>query len=117
MEVKAMFKNIGDLRAEVERNAGVLTVNKTDLSRVIQNVTGAQRAGREVLRRFLVTLAQHGLGFIVSPHELINGGYRRIRLYQLGTDLADKIITPVVEPGDINDNTIRRLGGRKRRHG
>jgi len=88
-----------DLRAKVEANQDVVTVRMEEL----RDAMNVKRLGIHVCQDISKKLAGVGLGH--TP-ELEPDGWQEVRLYKLGTPMADLIVA-ALNPGDAGDNALR----------
>ena len=98
------FKTLEELKAAVEENDGVLTLEV----RVVRDAYGADRLGVNV--RANISKALKGLGLGHYPAELPEYQHQPVRLYKLGSKVAD-LIDAVFEPGDQHDKELREAAG------
>lgn len=91
-----------DLKDRVEAEGGVLPV-KMETLRELQD---AGRLGPHVVKGISDELARKGMGHF--PHEeLPTSQYEVVRVYQLGTAVAD-IVEAVLDPSEKNDEKLRK---------
>jgi hypothetical protein len=98
------FADLGELRAAVEENGAVLTVKVYE----VRDAHGAQRLGRLVRERIGKELAGEGLG--IYPRELPEWANEEVRVYRLGSPVAD-LIEAVERPSEAGDQVIRDAVG------
>lgn len=92
-----------DLRNAVTTNDGLY---KTSMG-TLKKTDGAGRLGVHVRTAISKTLESHGLGHL--PHELPPNQEDAVRLYLLGSPIAD-VIKAVLAPSDKGDETLRSIG-------
>ena len=93
-----------ELRKDVEANENVMTVRMDEL----RNEAGQRRLGRHVASDISNQLRRRGLHH--TPTELPVDATREVRLYVLGTPVAE-VIEAVLEPGEEGDQKLRALAG------
>lgn len=100
------FDSLEELRDQVEKNGGVVTVR-------MEEVRDAYQAGRlGVHVRSNISKRLRGLGLGHFPLEADDGEpmpYRQsapVRIYKLGSPVAD-LIDAVLDPGDEHDEELR----------
>lgn len=100
------FDSLEELRDQVEKNDGVVTVR-------MEEVRDAYQAGRlGVHVRSNISKRLRGLGLGHFPLEADDGEpmpYRQsapVRIYKLGSPVAD-LIDAVLDPGDEHDEELR----------
>jgi hypothetical protein len=89
-----------EMKDAVEKNGNVLTVTMEEL----RNTHGVGRLGKKVIAHIHNGLAGVGLGHV--PQELPGDQHEPVRLYKMGTPIADAIIT-VLTPSKQNDAKIK----------
>ena len=94
-----------NLKTEVEGNGNVLTVTMERL----RNAHGAGKLGVNVSRDISNRLAGLGLGHV--PTELPSYQEKQVRVYKLGTEVAD-VIRSAVEPGPEGDAKLKDYAGK-----
>lgn len=94
------FADLDQVKNEVENHGNVLTVTMGEL----RDAYGAGKLGANVVENIRKSLA--GLGIAVSPDPEAEQA-QKVRLYKLGTPVAD-LITAVTTPGPVEDDVIRR---------
>lgn len=92
--------NWDDIKARVESNQGILTVNMSEL----RDAAGKEKIGIHVKTEISRILAGMGLGHL--PQELPNYQNEPVRLYKRGTPLGD-LIEIVITPGESNDLKLK----------
>jgi hypothetical protein len=100
------FRNIDTLRVAVEQHQDVLTVSMLDLREAVQ----AGRLGQRVLGTISRALAGRGLGHV--PQDLPNYQDREVRVYKLGSPVAE-VIEAALQPGDDQDELLREAATRE----
>ncbi|MEV6007347.1 hypothetical protein AB0M29_11115 [Streptomyces sp. NPDC051976] len=91
------------LRGEVEGNGGLHVVDMGTL----RQLQGAGRLGVHVRDAITRALESHGMGHI--PGELPSNQYDEVRLYLLGSPIAD-IVKAVLSPNAKGDEALRSVG-------
>lgn len=92
------------LREAIEKSQGVLTIPMEDL----RDAYGAERLGSNV--RLSISKQLQSLGFGHYPQELPDRYWYPVRLYRLGTPIAD-LIDAVLNPNaadSAHDEELRR---------
>ncbi|WP_369036549.1 hypothetical protein [Streptomyces adonidis] len=92
-----------ELRAKVEADGGLRVVTMRDL----RNVEGVSRIGSQVPGKISQQLGSHGMGHI--PAELPSDQNSPVRLYVLGTPIADAV-DAILEPSPNGDAILRGVG-------
>jgi hypothetical protein len=95
-------ENWDELRDLVTEKGGVLTVSMATL----RDIHGAGKLGIWVREHIQEKLKGVGLGHY--PPELPQYQENSVRLYRLGTPLAD-LIKAVLEPGETNDARLLKM--------
>jgi hypothetical protein len=98
------MKTYDDLKKEVEKNEGVLTVEMLTL----REIHGAERLGINVRDNIHRELAGHGLAHF--PRNLPDSQYAFARVYKQGTPAAE-VILAVLEADPHKDPIIRKAAG------
>ncbi len=98
------IKSLDQLRQVVEENEGVLTITMEHL----RDAHGAGRLGVHVRTSISKALLGRGLGHF--PEELPAYQENPVRIYKLGSRVAD-LIDAVLKPNPDNDEQLRRAGG------
>lgn len=94
------------IKVEVEKNGNVLT---TTMER-LRNAHGAGKLGVNVLDEISKALAGMGLGHV--PVELPRYQEKPVRLYKLGTPVAD-VIQAALSPGQETDEKLKFHAGKE----
>jgi len=94
------------IKADVEQNGNVLT---TTMER-LRNAHGAGKLGVIVRDEISKTLA--GMGLAHVPVELPQYQDKPVRLYKLGTAVAD-VIQAAISPAQENDEKLKSLAGKE----
>ncbi len=92
------------LKAEVEANGGVQSFTMD----VVRDAYGAGRLGVHV--RSGISKALQGMGLGHYPPMLPDSQYEKVRIYKLGSQVAD-VIGAVLRPGSEGDERLRELTG------
>jgi hypothetical protein len=92
-----------ELKERVEANNNVLSVRMEEL----REIEGVRRLGVHVCDRIAEKLSSVGLGHMPN---LVPDGWQEVRLFRLGTPVAD-LIGAVRTPGADNDNRLREFSG------
>jgi hypothetical protein len=100
------FKSMDALRAAVEQHQDVLTVTMFDLREAL----GYGRLGQHVLATVSKALAGRGLGHV--PRTLPGYQEHQVRIYKLGSPVAE-IIEAAIEPGGEQRDEILREAANK----
>lgn len=98
------FSSLEDLRNLVTENGGVLTIETEQ----VRNAYGKDRLGIHVRDNISKALAGMGLGHYPLP--LPDRQRDPVRIYKLGSDIAD-IIDAVLQPSAGHDDELRRATG------
>jgi hypothetical protein len=98
-----MTVNYEGLRDSVRANGGLHTVDMGTL----RDIQGAGRLGVHVRDAITHSLESHGMGHI--PGELPSNQYDEVRLYLLGSPIAD-IVKAVLSPSSKGDEALRGMG-------
>jgi hypothetical protein len=98
-----MDESYQKLRAQVEADGGLRVVTMRDL----RNVEGVSRIGSQVPGKISQRLGSHGIGHV--PALLPNSQNSPVRLYLLGTPIADAI-DAVLAPTPRGDEILRAVG-------
>lgn len=96
------FEDIDQLIKEIDENDGILTISMHSL----RNAYGAEKLGVNVRSNITNELASRGIRHI--PAELPNYQHERVRLFRLGSPVAD-IITAATEISEAHDAKLRSL--------
>jgi hypothetical protein len=91
-----------DIRAEVERAGGVLSV----LASTLRDAVDAERLGKDIRDQISSKLNEYGLGHY--PPEIPNRQWEYVRLYALESDY-DRLYAAVLRPGEHDDEELRQL--------
>jgi len=75
---------------------------------VLRDAHGAAKLGVHVRKSISDNLAAHGLGHL--PAELPTYQHEEVRLYRLGTGIADTI-NAVLHPTEAGDQVLRQSAG------
>lgn len=89
-----------DIKTLVEESGGVATFKMVD----VRDAHGAGRLGVHV--RTNITKELKGLGLGHFPSELPDSQYAEVRIYKLGSPVAD-LIEAVLKPGAAGDVQLR----------
>lgn len=101
------FKNLDEIKQAVEASQHVLTLSMEEL----RDAYGAGRLGEHV--RANISKKLNGLGLGHVPEDLPKNYWDPIRVYKLGSKVAD-LIDAVLKPSKEHDDEIRQaLGGEK----
>ncbi|WP_371644357.1 hypothetical protein OG974_23420 [Streptomyces sp. NBC_00597] len=98
-----MTDNCEGLRESVMMDSGLRTVDMGTL----RDIQGAGRLGIHVRNAITRSLESHGMGHI--PGELPGNQYAEVRLYLLGSPIAD-IVKAVLSPSSKGDDALRDMG-------
>jgi hypothetical protein len=93
-----------DLRDAVAANQGLLAISMEQL----RDIHGAGRLGVHVRDAISGSLQRYGLGHF--PEELPAYQEQDVRIYQLGTPLAD-LVHAVLDPKPARDEILRQAAG------
>jgi hypothetical protein len=108
-----IMRNIAELEARVHAD-GVATFQKAELTKLIGRTQKVGRVSQAILRKFLISLGPRGIGFVLSPLDVLDGDFKYIRLFSTRSLVADTI-GAVIEMGETNDKIIRKLAGTRRK--
>ncbi|MER6076977.1 hypothetical protein [Streptomyces sp. NPDC001833] len=92
-----------ELRESVQANRGLRTVAMGTL----RDIEGAGRLGIQVRDAISRSLESHGMGHF--PAELPPNQHDQVRLYLLGTSIAE-VIKAVLNPSLKGDESLRGIG-------
>lgn len=95
-----MLDSIVAIKRAVKESGGIMTLNMETL----RNAYGAGKIGKHVLSGISKELAGQGLAHF--PLELPNYQHEVVRIYQLGSPVAD-IIDAASQVGEDNDELLR----------
>lgn len=95
------FQNMEQIRQEVNKAQGVLTVTMVDL----KGAYNAINANKLTLRAIGKELQGMGLGYFP---ELSSNMQQQIRLYKIGSPVAD-LIESVLKPSQEHDDDLRQV--------
>jgi len=98
------FESFEELRDTVQESGGVLTISMEDM----RDAHGAGRLGVHV--RSAISKGLQGLGLGHYPPELPAYQEQYVRVYRLGSPIAD-LIDAVIEPSPGRDEYLRRAVG------
>lgn len=98
-----MFDDYDGLRKQVEADGGLHTTTMETL----RELHGSGRLGKHVRDAISGELAAHGMGHL--PEELPAYQEMGVRIYRLGTPLADAV-NAVLHPSTGGDQTLRQMG-------
>jgi len=98
-----MLSTYDDLRKQVESDGGVYTTTMEEL----REIHGAGRLGQHVRTAISSSLSANGLGHL--PTELPSYQEYLVRIYRLGTPLAD-VVNAVINPSTGGDQILRQVG-------
>src|ERR1700722_4348526 len=101
LEKIKIMKNIAELEARLHAD-GVATFKKSDLTKLISKIQKVGRVSQAILRKFLISLGPRGIGFVLSPLDVLDGDFKYIRLFSTRSAVADTI-GPVIEVGENHD--------------
>lgn len=106
METRALpqYRSLDDVKEAVEKNQNVLTLFMGDL----RDAHGAGRLGEHVRSNISKRLA--GLGLAHFPVPLPAYQEERVRIYKLGSPVAD-LIDAVLAPSRQHDDELRQAVG------
>lgn len=90
-----------ELKQRIEANGNVLTIRMEEL----RGIEGVGRLGPHVCTRIEEKLKSEGIGYYPS---LKPDGWQEVRLFRLGTPMAD-VIHAAITPGDTADNRLREM--------
>lgn len=96
------FKNGAALKEAVEAEGDLLTVAMEDIRRAHGRYG---KLGRHVQPQLAKWLKNEGLGAV--PPELKGYQHEEVRVYRLGTSMAD-VIEAVLDPTDTGDKELRK---------
>ena len=96
--------SMGDLKTEVEANDGV----KSFAMWRVRDAYGAGRLGIHVRTNISKSLQGMGLGHY--PNDLPDSQDAIVRIYKLGSPVAD-LIDAVLRPGEESDDRLREVAG------
>lgn len=96
--------SLNDIKARVEANGNVDTLRMDE----VRDAYGAGRLGVHV--RANISKALQGMGLGHYPAVLPDSQYAHVRIYKLGSPVAD-LIDAVLNPGPDGDEHIRELAG------
>lgn len=94
------YADLGELREAVEAAGSLLEVPTW----AVRDAYGAERLGRIVRQNIATALANEGLGSI--PSEIPDRQFEIIRIYRLGTSMA-QLIDAVLKPSSEGDERLR----------
>ena len=97
-----MIQSYDALRKQVDADGGLYTSSMEQL----REIEGAGRLGQHVRASISNNLAAHGLGHL--PTELPSYQEFQVRVYRLGTALAD-VINAVLSPNATGDQVLRQV--------
>jgi hypothetical protein len=92
------------MRKDVEAAGGLMLTTME----VLRDVHGAGKLGVHVRKNISGALAAHGMGHI--PESLPTYQHEAVRLYRLGTPIADTI-NAVMHPTEAGDQILRQGAG------
>lgn len=98
-----MLKTYEALRKQVDSEGGLYTTTMEEL----REIEGAGRLGQHVRSAISGSLAANGMGHL--PDELPAYQEYAVRVYRLGTSLAD-VINAVLNPTGAGDQILRQVG-------
>lgn len=98
-KIAAKTDQFDELRSRVSANQDVLTVRMEEL----RKAHGSKRLGVNLCWQISQRLAGVGLGH--TP-DLEPDGWTEVRLFRLGTPMADLVIA-ATQPGEAHDATLR----------
>lgn len=93
-----------DMRTQVAANGGLLVTTMEAL----RDVHGAGKLGIHVRKAIHDALLAQGLGHL--PAELPTYQHEEVRLFRLGTPIADTI-SAVLHPSEAGDQVLRQSAG------
>lgn len=99
-----MYTDYDGLRKQVEAEGGLHTTTMEAL----REIHGAGRLGKHVRDAISGELAANGLSHV--PEELPAYQENPVRIYRLGTSIAD-VVNAVLHPSSGGDQVLRQLGG------
>jgi hypothetical protein len=98
-----VFSDYEGLRKQVEAEGGLHTTTME----VLRELHGAGRLGKHVRDAISGELAAHGVGHL--PEELPAYQEMQVRIYRLGTPIAD-VANAVLHPNAGGDQVLRQMG-------
>ncbi|TXM72892.1 hypothetical protein FV226_11125 [Methylobacterium sp. WL12] len=96
------FKTYDEMSKLLTLNGNIITCPMASL----RDAHGAGKLGVTVTNNISAALAHRGVGH--NPATLPQQQWESVRLYKLGTTVAD-LITAATEIGDANDEKVRQL--------
>ena len=99
-----MFAKLSDAKEVLEQQQGVLTTTMG----IVRDAYGAGRLGVHVRKAISDQLKSLGIGHYPDP--LPEDQMRNVRLYRLGSPIAD-LIDAVLQPSEAHDEELRAAAG------